>query len=278
MIDEVDVCLNGGFNDELKIVGDSITKPCLWVFATATLPDAVVEVVKQEFNNRVKIVRGAGLHKAAENLKVNIVDVSVPAPDMKKREVCLKKKTDNLLTALRRYKCEKTLIFCNTIDSCRDVENFLHRNDRKRVLYNVNPYHGALSDVNLKRSLRSFTQSDEVKTAKTTTKMTETKTKTKTKAKAKPKVDQILVCTDRAARGVDFDRHPVDHVVIFDFPKDPAEYLRRCGRTGRAGREGAVSVFCYGFQLPLARKLDDKIVDTGVKDRTDWGGDEVDFE
>ena len=47
--------------------------------------------------------------------------------------------------------------------------------------------------------------------------------------------ESVLVCTDRAARGVDFESNPVDHVILFDFPKDPAEYVRRVGRTARAG-------------------------------------------
>jgi ATP-dependent RNA helicase DDX18/HAS1 len=68
-------------------------------------------------------------------------------------------------------------------------------------------------------------------------------------------VDQILVCTDRAARGVDFEAAPVDHVVLFDFPKDPAEYVRRVGRTARAGRTGVTTVFAYGWQLPVARSV-----------------------
>lgn len=68
-------------------------------------------------------------------------------------------------------------------------------------------------------------------------------------------VDYVLICTDRAARGVDFDSAPVDHVIIFDFPKDPAEYVRRVGRTARAGRAGASTVFAYGWQLPVARKV-----------------------
>jgi superfamily II DNA/RNA helicase len=71
----------------------------------------------------------------------------------------------------------------------------------------------------------------------------------------KESVDHVLVCTDRAARGVDFDSSPVDHVIIFDFPQDPAEYVRRVGRTARAGRTGTSTVFAYAWQLPIARKI-----------------------
>ena len=72
---------------------------------------------------------------------------------------------------------------------------------------------------------------------------------------AKGRYDSILVCSDRAARGVDFEQAPVDHVVLFDFPKDPAEYVRRVGRTARAGRKGVSTVLAYGWQLPIARSI-----------------------
>jgi superfamily II DNA/RNA helicase len=49
--------------------------------------------------------------------------------------------------------------------------------------------------------------------------------------------------------------NPVDHVVLFDFPRDPSEYVRRVGRTARAGRAGASTVLAYGWQLPIARQI-----------------------
>lgn len=48
-----------------------------------------------------------------------------------------------------------------------------------------------------------------------------------------------MVCTDLAARGLDFPAR-VDHVVNFDFPKSPIDYLHRTGRTARAGSSGKV--------------------------------------
>ncbi|TYJ46200.1 hypothetical protein E1A91_A02G104800v1 [Gossypium mustelinum] len=64
----------------------------------------------------------------------------------------------------------------------------------------------------------------------------------------------ILVCTDRASRGIDFAG--VDHVVLFDFPRDPSEYVRRVGRTARgAGGKGKAFIFVVGKQVPLARKI-----------------------
>ncbi|MBE7386241.1 MAG: DEAD/DEAH box helicase [Leptolyngbya sp. SIO1E4] len=54
---------------------------------------------------------------------------------------------------------------------------------------------------------------------------------------------RVLVATDIAARGLDIDELP--HVVNFDLPNVPEDYVHRIGRTGRAGSEGeAVSLVC----------------------------------
>jgi ATP-dependent RNA helicase RhlE len=54
---------------------------------------------------------------------------------------------------------------------------------------------------------------------------------------------RILVATDIAARGLDIDQLP--HVVNFDLPNVPEDYVHRIGRTGRAGNTGeAVSLVC----------------------------------
>ena len=47
---------------------------------------------------------------------------------------------------------------------------------------------------------------------------------------------RILVATDIAARGLDIDH--VRHVINYDLPMVPEDYIHRIGRTGRAGKEG----------------------------------------
>jgi len=47
---------------------------------------------------------------------------------------------------------------------------------------------------------------------------------------------RVLVATDIAARGIDIDQLP--HVINFDLPNVPEDYVHRIGRTGRAGRLG----------------------------------------
>ncbi|NBC14401.1 MAG: DEAD/DEAH box helicase [Gammaproteobacteria bacterium] len=54
---------------------------------------------------------------------------------------------------------------------------------------------------------------------------------------------RVLVATDIAARGLDIDQLP--HVVNFELPNVPEDYVHRIGRTGRAGNAGeAVSLVC----------------------------------
>ena len=62
---------------------------------------------------------------------------------------------------------------------------------------------------------------------------------------------QVLVATDIAARGIDIIELP--HVVNFELPSVPEDYVHRIGRTGRAGSEGeAISLVCVDERKLLA--------------------------
>ena len=62
---------------------------------------------------------------------------------------------------------------------------------------------------------------------------------------------RVLVATDVAARGLDIERLP--HVVNFELPHVPEDYVHRIGRTARAGHEGhAVSLVCVDEHKLLA--------------------------
>jgi ATP-dependent RNA helicase RhlE len=67
--------------------------------------------------------------------------------------------------------------------------------------------------------------------------------RTRALAEFKDNTLQVLVATDIAARGIDIDQLP--HVVNFDLPNVPEDYVHRIGRTGRAGATGeAISLVC----------------------------------
>ena len=67
----------------------------------------------------------------------------------------------------------------------------------------------------------------------------------------------VLVATDIAARGIDIDMLP--HVVNYEMPNVPEDYVHRIGRTGRAGAKGeAVSLVCVdenGFLRDIERLI-----------------------
>jgi ATP-dependent RNA helicase RhlE len=64
----------------------------------------------------------------------------------------------------------------------------------------------------------------------------------------------LLIATEVAARGLDIEQLP--HVVNFELPMVPADYVHRIGRTGRAGLVGdAVSLVCVD-EAPLLRDIE----------------------
>jgi len=82
----------------------------------------------------------------------------------------------------------------------------------------------------------------------------------------------ILVATDVASRGLHID--DVSHVVNYDLPQDPEDYVHRVGRTARAGASGtAITLACEeyvealehieeltGFKLPVGELTDDLMI------------------
>jgi ATP-dependent RNA helicase RhlE len=71
--------------------------------------------------------------------------------------------------------------------------------------------------------------------------------RTRTLAEFKRGELRVLVATDVAARGLDIQRLP--HVVNYDLPQVPEDYVHRIGRTGRAGEDGvALSLVCQAEQ------------------------------
>jgi ATP-dependent RNA helicase RhlE len=74
--------------------------------------------------------------------------------------------------------------------------------------------------------------------------------RTRTLADFKTGKLRVLVATDVAARGLDIDRLP--HVVNYELPHVPQDYVHRIGRTARAGHQGhAVSLVCAAEKKQL---------------------------
>jgi ATP-dependent RNA helicase RhlB len=81
---------------------------------------------------------------------------------------------------------------------------------------------------------------------------------------------QILVATNVAARGLHVEE--VSHVINFDLPADPEDYVHRIGRTARAGASGkAISLCCdeYATHLPYIEEF------LGRKVHVCWAEDDL---
>ncbi len=81
---------------------------------------------------------------------------------------------------------------------------------------------------------------------------------------------RVLVATDIAARGIDIDQLP--HVINFDLPSVPEDYVHRIGRTGRAGRGGeAISLVSadeakqlFDIERLIQKELERELIDDFV--------------
>ncbi len=79
--------------------------------------------------------------------------------------------------------------------------------------------------------------------------------RTRALADFKAGAERVLVATDIAARGLDIDQLP--HVINFELPHVPEDYVHRIGRTGRAGRPGeAISLVSRDEQATWSASRD----------------------
>jgi ATP-dependent RNA helicase RhlE len=78
--------------------------------------------------------------------------------------------------------------------------------------------------------------------------------RTRTLAEFKQGAFRVLVATDVAARGLDIERLP--HVVNYDLPQVPEDYVHRIGRTGRAGENGVALSLVSSEEKPLLAAIE----------------------
>ncbi|HEU5132312.1 MAG TPA: DEAD/DEAH box helicase, partial [Pyrinomonadaceae bacterium] len=117
--------------------------------------------------------------------------------------VAAESKTALLLDLLERESFERVLVFARTRRSAERLSHILAARD-----HSVNRIHSDRSQPQREAALRGF------RDGKT----------------------RVLVATDIAARGLDVDS--VSHVINYDVPAAPEDYVHRIGRTGRAGNSG----------------------------------------
>jgi ATP-dependent RNA helicase RhlE len=127
------------------------------------------------------------------------------------------RKKDLLAELIRRHDWHQVLVFTRMKHGANRLAEFLNKQDITAMAIHGNKSQGA---------------------------------RTKALSEFKSGTLQVLVATDIAARGIDIDELP--HVVNYELPNVPEDYVHRIGRTGRAGCEGeAVSLVCPDEELFL---------------------------
>ena len=90
---------------------------------------------------------------------------------------------------------------------------------------------------------------------------------------------QILVATDIASRGIDVTR--ISHVINYDIPSTPEDYIHRIGRTGRASRDGEALTLVTAEDRNTVRAIN-RVVGSDIEQRTlstfDYGTSAPKFE
>lgn len=131
--------------------------------------------------------------------------------------VGLHEKFSLLLGLLKREEGKKVIIFCNTKAWAEKLEFKLRHNG-----YVASQISGDLHQNKRTKVLDQFKNSE---------------------------ID-ILIATDVASRGLHVD--DITHVINYDLPQDPEDYVHRIGRTARAGAEGtAITLCCENFAAHL---------------------------
>jgi ATP-dependent RNA helicase RhlE len=157
----------------------------------------------------------------------------------------IKKLTDSLLkspalveVARRNISSEQVTQIIHPVDKERKREllsQLISKGEWKQVLVFIRTKHGA-------NRLSEQLEKDGITSAAIHGNKSQN-ARTKALADFKAGEVRVLVATDIAARGIDIDHLP--HVVNFELPNVPEDYVHRIGRTGRAGNFGeAISLVC----------------------------------
>jgi ATP-dependent RNA helicase RhlE len=135
--------------------------------------------------------------------------------------VASQSKTVLLLDLLEREKFERVLVFTRTRREAERLSHILEAREHK-----VNRLHADRSQSQREAALRGFKNGN----------------------------TRILVATDIAARGIDVDS--ISHVINYDVPDAPEDYVHRIGRTGRAGNKGRAITLVTSNDEPSMRAIE----------------------
>ncbi len=237
VLDEADRLLDMGFEKSLNFIISKLPKQRRTGLFSATMTNAVGELIRTGLRNPVKLtVKVESLSNEEQRIPETLSIFYTLCSYDEKLGIFL----DLLLT---KHK-SKTMVYFGT---CACVDFYAKALARLPQLakapFKLIGLHGKMEHKRRDNVFREFVQAKSA----------------------------VLFCTDLAARGLDFP--DIDLVIQFDAPQDPAQFVHRCGRTARSGREGIAIVlldpkeeayvdFLEGRKVPLQElgQLESRIV------------------
>jgi ATP-dependent RNA helicase RhlB len=226
VIDEADRMFDMGFIADLRYILRKLPpheKRQSFLFS-ATLSFRVLELTWEFMNNPAQIT-------------ITPHQKTVEKAEQLLYHVGRDEKFNLLLGLLKREGGNRILIFSNTREEARRLEDRLSRNGWRAS--------ALTGDVDQKKRLRILGDFKDGRLP-------------------------VLVATDVASRGLHIEG--VSHVINWDLPQDPEDYVHRIGRTARAGAEGkAISLADEATALML--EPIEKFI--GQKIPVEWAGDDL---
>lgn len=209
VLDEADRMLDMGFADEMDAIISYVPKKRQTLLFSATYPENIKAISSRIQHNPVMV--------KIEETKADEpkIDQSVVLHDNNSEKDALVAKL------LYRHEPESTVIFCNTIAACIELENYLYSQD-----IDVLSLHGDLEQRDRDQVLLRFSN----------------------------RSCRVLVATDVAARGLDIA--DLSMVINYDLPFDPEVYVHRIGRTGRAGKTGIAASLVLASKLHRLEEIE----------------------
>ncbi len=209
VLDEADRMLDMGFADEMDAIIGYLPKQRQTLLFSATFP-ANIQSISHRIQKNPAMIAIEETKSEAPKIEQSIVTYDDHA---QKNEIVAK--------LLYKYEPESTVIFCNTIAACQDLEDYLYQQD-----IDVLSLHGDLEQRDRDQVLLRFSN----------------------------RSCRVLVATDVAARGLDIS--DLSMVINYDLPFDPEVYVHRIGRTGRAGKTGIAASLVQANKLHRLEEIE----------------------
>ena len=189
VLDEADRMLDMGFHADMVKVASACPTARQTLLFSATYPPGIAELARQFLR---------------EPREVKLLEQHAPTKIRQYfHQVSEHERAEAVVRLLAEHRPERSLAFCNTRQSCRDV--LAHLQGRGFVALAL---HGELEQVERDQVLVQFTN----------------------------RSCSVLVATDVAARGLDIAE--LEAVINVELPPDPEQHIHRIGRTGRVDAEG----------------------------------------